>query len=262
MGSILFQVGSSTLHSYTAFVLLGVGLALWLVRLQLRQQGAPDSLLWGALLWTLACGLVTARGLYVILHWQDFEGSLLSSLQIERGGLLWYGGLVGGAFGLYLHTYLKRLSFRQWADIAAPAVALGYAIGQIGCFLSNFCYGAPYAGPLSLELPDIYGLVDFRYPTQLMAVATNLAIAVILWKSRRTRPFAGFSALLFLILFSFAQGFLEFTRGDESLYLGGYRLAQTLSWAILTLSVAGMVVLWRRLYASKSLASPPRAAGR
>lgn len=261
MGSITFQLGSSTLHSYTAFVLLGVGLALWLARLQLRQQGASTSLLWGALLWTLAGGLVIARGFYVILHWQDFDGNLLSSLQIERGGLLWYGGLIGGALGLFLFTCVNRLSFRRWADMAAPAAALGYAVGQIGCFLNNFCYGAPYAGPLSLELPDIYGLVDFRYPTQLMAAVTNLAITVILFKIRRNRPFAGFSALLFLILFSFSQGLLEFTRGDESLYLGGYRFAQTFSWAILVFSVVGMVIMWRRLGALSPMASPPGAAG-
>jgi len=262
MRAILFQLGSSTLHSYTAFVLLGVGLALWLVRLQLRQQGASPSLLWGALLWTLAGGLVVSRGLYVALHWQDFTGNLFSSLQIERGGLLWYGGLIGGALGLYLYAHRSRLSFWQWADMAAPAVALGYAAGQIGCLLSSFCYGAPYAGPLSLELPDIYGLVDFRYPTQLMASATNLAIAIILWKTRRNRPFVGFSSLLFLILFSLAQGFLEFTRGDESLYLGGYRLAQAFSWAILAISMVGMVILWRRPDASKSLTSPLGAPGR
>jgi phosphatidylglycerol:prolipoprotein diacylglycerol transferase len=140
------------------------------------------------------------------------------------------------------------------ADTAALGLALGQVFGWLGCLMSGCAYGLESHGAtfilahLSLDLPDIYGIRAPRFATQPLASALSLAIFILLWATRgrwpsapaQDEPVPGFAFTLYLLLYAGGQFLLAFTRGDEAIYWGPWRVSQ---WLYLIEAAAALLFL-------------------
>lgn len=270
MHPILFRFGSTIIYTYT--VLLDVGLACGLVVacLEGRRRGIAPERIVDAALWAVVAGIAGGRVGYVLANQEYFAENFREAFYIWEGGLAFQGAFLAGLLALCLYSAYHKLPFLTLADTAAPGLALGQVFGWLGCLMSGCAYGLESHGAttilalLSLDLPDIYGIHAPRFATQLLASVLSLAIFILLWAIRRRwpfdsatrftqhasrnwpldsaqdKPFAGFTFTLYLLLYTGGQFLLEFTRGDEAIYWGPWRVSQ---WLYLAEAVSALVFL-------------------
>ena len=241
-------------RSFGMLVMLGVIVGAWwlgraLRRLQLGNTETVSDLTTVAVL----AGLLGARWLYLAIHPDSWRGPI-SLIALWDGGIVSFGGFVGGALGVIWLARRKRLPLPSLADTMLPALFLGQVFGRIGCFLVGDDYGAPWDGPWAVAFPKPEGglipdeLVGVPlHPSQLYLSALNLVIFVTGAAVLARRRFAGQAAVVVLALYGVGRFLIEFTRGDD-VARGIYGPLSTGQWlSLATLALAG--VLWVRLSA-------------
>jgi len=230
MGPIVLHLGRLSISSYAAFMGLAIILGLLVTYLVSRWTKADVRTVMDAALWALLAGIIGGRIAYVGIYWPYFGVHPREILALSQGGLAFQGSFMAGVLGLIGYSLWNQTSFWHLADMLAPGLALGQAIGWIGCLLNGYGYGLVTRGFLAYDLRDIYGIMAFRYPTQAMMSALNLVIFVLLaalFCTRTHRRLApGMVAVLYLLLNSSGLFFLEFLRADETLYFGTLRWSQ------------------------------------
>lgn len=245
---IAFSLGPLTIHWYGVMVALGFLAGLWTAsRRGLRERIAAEKILdLGP--WLILGTVVGARALYVATYWQDqFAGKPFSEVfMIQRGGLVFYGGLMGATLAAVVYLRVKKLPLWKVADILAPSIALGSVFGRIGCLLNGCCYGRACSLPWAISFPPGNPLNPPTYPvhpTQVYDSLLNLALyAGLAWLYRR-KKFDGQVFGLYLIAYPLLRSFVELFRGDyPAEHLHGWATpAQLVSIAILA---TGVVLLW------------------
>lgn len=130
----LFEIGEFEVTSFGLMLLLAFISSAWILSLQLRRRGLDPQIAWDVLAWTAVGGIVGAKLYYLALHWQEVAAD--PAMIFGRGGLVWYGGLIGGVLAFYWQVRRRGLPLGASFDSAAPALAVGYAFGRMGCFLS------------------------------------------------------------------------------------------------------------------------------
>lgn len=230
----LLKIGSFTLYTYGFMWMVGIWLAVWrALRLAPRYQVQPDDVL-DIAFWSVALGIVGGRLTYVGMHWSQHAPDPLSILRVWEGGMSYFGG-----FGLAIATAIyiirrRRIPIWQLGDLAAPSLALGYAIARIGCFGAGCCYGAPTSLPWGIQFP---GLDTPVHPTQLYATGMNLLIFGVLSGWAAHRRFEGQLFAAFLTLHGLYRFINEFFRAGAT---SRYAIDSTLTFGHL---VALMVIL-------------------
>jgi phosphatidylglycerol:prolipoprotein diacylglycerol transferase len=242
---VLFSVGGWSVYSYGVMLALAF-LACWLLaRWYLPRKGLSAELATDLLLAAAAGGIVGARALYVATNWALFAANPLWIFQLQRGGMVFYGGLAGGALAVTAYVLIMKLPVPVVADTAALALPLGSAIGRLGCFLNGCCAGRPTTALLGVTFPGTPGPV---YPTQLIDAAANLLIfAVLLHLAVRHRLPPGLLWWIFLVLYGVSRFLVELLRTNPPLALG-LTQAQWLSVPVAAAGVAGIVWMlgpWR-----------------
>jgi len=187
----------------------------------------------------------------VVANWNAFAEDWVRSFYVWEGGLSFHGAFLGGLLVLALFSALERQeagapSFGALADVLAPGLALGMALGWAACLMAGCAYGATGQGFGYAVLPDIYGVVASRFATQAVGLGFALLLFAGVWLLRDHWPFEGAGFLTYLLLYFAGHFFLEFTRGDEAIYLGPWRLAQVIDVVLLLAAAAGLLLLWRR----------------
>jgi len=277
--------GTFRLASYGTSILVGFLLCLWLIQRRGRRMGIDPAALFDTATVVLLLGLVGARIFYVVDYWDDFSAQPLHVFYFWKGGLSFFGGLIGGTLTLLVCIRVKRLPLRPTLDVAAGLLPLGHAFGRIGCFLNGCCYGELTSSWIGLRFPrvmdaegDIIGCPVFLdhlhrglvtaadgrslavLPTQLYAAAYNFVIFAVLswflWRRRR----AGEVAWLYLVLYGLARGTNEFFRGDTEpvAALGGMTIFQAIAATALAFGLAMFVR--SRLLPAEPLPEPPPTA--
>jgi len=198
-----------------------------------------------------AGGILGARIGFVLLNWGDYAGKLATALNLWRGGMSWHGGLGGGLLALGIAAPLMGASFARTFDLAAPGIAVGYAVARIGCFLNGCCYGHECTLPWAVTFPQSAtdGAPAFpAHPTQLYAVIGTLGFVVpvlLLITPSLRKPFDRF--LAFLVLSSVVRYVVEIWRrgatGEVWTSVPIFTVAQAASIGIII--VAGAIVLAR-----------------
>ncbi len=246
MEPVLFRWRSYTLYTYSALLWLGIVLAVVYVVWQGRRRGYNQAQVVDGALWVLFGGLLGARLAYVLPHWEDYGGRVTALLGLWGGGYVFQGGLLGGTVALWLYSLRARLSFPRLADLAAPAVALAQILGWAGAWVHGANYGLVMSSPLSMWLPDLYGIYGPRFPTQMLACALGIVLFLGLHRLSGLHPPTGRLALLYLLGNGLGHFLLEFTRGDDAPYWGPLRWTQVAALAEVVVAGVLLLYLWYR----------------
>jgi phosphatidylglycerol---prolipoprotein diacylglyceryl transferase len=226
------HIGPLTLQTFgicfgLAFVAAGAVFAR-----RLREIGKPADWAYEVIFAGLLGGLVGARLDYIVENWDKVHSDLLGNI-FSGSGLVWLGGLVGGAAGVILWAWRRGFLGLALLDVAAMPLAIGYAIGRIGCQLSgDGDYGTPSDLPWAMSYPD--GTVPTRtevHPTPIYETLAMGAVALVLWNLRdRYRP--GILFALYLVLAGVERLLVEFIRRNDTVALG-LTLPQLISVAMI-----------------------------
>lgn len=179
---VLFRIGSFEITSFGVMVALGALTGLWLFRRELSRAELPDAAL-DAAVYGLVGGLLGAKLLYVFEH---LDESSFFSLFLDRGGMSWFGGFVGGLLAGYATIRAKGWPMMAVLSAATPALAVGQMLGRVGCFLVGDDYGSPTALPWGVAFPrGLPPTTDRVHPTQLYEAIFLGAFAWLLIRWRR-----------------------------------------------------------------------------
>jgi phosphatidylglycerol---prolipoprotein diacylglyceryl transferase len=257
----LFSIGPLSISPYGVMLVAAFLGAYFQLAWGMKKVGAGDAedassiVLWGGL-----AGLLGAKIYYAALH-RDW------AMLLDRAGLVWYGGFIGGILAVAWVLHRRRLPFWGTFDAIAPAMALGYGIGRIGCFLVGDDYGVPTNRPWGVVFAN--GLPPTRadylqsqfgielppgtppdamlavHPTQLYETALALLIAGVgIWMLRRPRRRSGMVAVVVFSLLAVERFAIEFLRAkDDRFIFGELTLAQLIS--LLLLVLFGIVAMRR-----------------
>jgi len=226
---VLFQVGPLEIRSYGVFMAAGFAAGAWWLVRRGRARGLPAHRMLDLVMAMIVTGLIGGRLLYVLTHWGEFAARpLYALLPIRPGGGVGYSGLVYyGGIGLAIPVaaaLVRRWELSPWKvlDAGAPALALGTAVGRLGCFFNGCCYGHPTDSLLGMVFPpgslagSAFPGVPI-HPTQLYMVAYNLAIAgALLLVDRRWGRFDGTVIGAYLILTGFFRALVDLFRYYEA----------------------------------------------
>jgi phosphatidylglycerol:prolipoprotein diacylglycerol transferase len=249
MHPTLFTIGSLKIPTYTLLLDLGLVLGLVLTYFEGKRQLKDGTLALDLGLWAVIGGIVGGRVGYVVANWRVFSEDWTRALHIWEGGLSFHGAFLGGLLVMVLFTQVRRrdeqqVSFWDLADVVTPGLALGIAFGWAACLMGGCAYGVLGEGFGYAILPDIYGVDGSRFATQAVGLTFSLVLFLGFWMLRKHWPFAGASFLMYGLLYFSGQYFLEFTRADEAIYLGPWRLAQWLNLVLALAAAVGLYVFW------------------
>lgn len=255
-----FQLGPLFIRYYGIILMLGALAGGWLAAWQVKRRGQEADVVWDLLIWLIIGGVIGARlwhvftptpaaiaegrtTLFYLTHPFDL-------INVRNGGLGIPGAVIGGAAALYFYTRKYGLDFAEWADIAAPCLALGQAIGRWGNFFNQELYGAPTDLPWKLYIDPLHrisGFENFEYfhPLFLYESLWNLGnMALLLWLGRRyaEKLHKGDLFLVYLIVYPLGRFLLDFLRLDAAM-LGGVNANQT--FMAITAVVAALALVWR-----------------
>ena len=222
MHPILFQIGHITLYTYGLFVGLGFLAAITFAGRRATARGVDKDQMTDLFFVILIASILGARLLYVIIEYREFLAHPSAVFKIWTGGLVFYGGFIAALISALIYVKKKGLALWKTADILAPAIALGHAIGRIGCFFSGCCYGHQCNLPWAVTFTDPHSLAPLHislHPTQLYSVFSNLLLLFILIsveKSRRlgTMKYDGMIFWLYITLYGLFRSCVEIFRGD------------------------------------------------
>ena len=219
-------------------VALGSAVGLWMFHRELARAGLPAPAL-DAALYGILGGLIGAKLLYVAEH---AGNEPLRALLLARAGLSWFGGLAGGIGAALVIIVLRRLPLVRVLAAATPALAVGHAIGRIGCFLVGDDYGRAADLPWAVAFPRGLPPTDVPvHPTQLYEMAALLPLAWWLMRMRRRRVSDGVVLGWYLVAAGAIRFAIEWLRIDVRVALG----MSVAHWAALGAIAIGIVLLWR-----------------
>ena len=257
----LFTIGDFTVTSFGLMMFLSFVVGAWVLARQFEKREMEPELAWDMLLWIAIGGIVGAKLYYIALNLDDLAADPIRELT-NRGGLVWYGGFIGGVAAFYWQVRKRKLPLAKTFDATAPALAIAYAIGRAGCFLVGDDYGRPTDSWVGIAFPEGYppstagyfrsigteipaevpdAAVLAVHPTQLYEIAAALAMFAILWRlSGRLRPGRLFA--LYMVMYAVERFLVEFVRAKTDHLVAGLTTSQVAS-IILIITAA---IIWQR----------------
>ncbi len=236
MRPILFHLGDIAVPSFWTMSFLGFLAALLVVRRDMLERGMPERQAYDLILWGYIGGWVGARLFVIPTGWQYFVEAPVAFL-LSGSGWVWYGGVIGGAIAILLWARRVGIPARVIGDIAAPGLAIGLAIGRIGCQLAgDGDYGVPTTLPWGMSYPDgVVPTTDRVHPTPIYELICYVAIFVVLWRQRHRLP-PGHLIGQYLIYSGLARFLVEFLRRNPD-WLVGLTTAQWMSVGSMAIGV-------------------------
>lgn len=257
-------LGGQPITSFGVFMLLAFLTAGYVLRAELGRVGDDPDKAWDFVFMAVIGGIVGARAYYVLLNFprllSDPWGMLFS-----RGGLVWYGGFLLAAVLVIWEIKRKKMSVPATADLMAPALALAYAVGRVGCFMVGDDWGRPTDSVFGIRFPrgtpattvqnieqmfgitvdpeliEKYGQVVPVHPTQLYEVGLSTLIFFVLWRIRDHGHRKGWLFMIWLALAGLERFAVEFLRAKDDRFFDILTVAQVISLAIVAVGVAGVL---------------------
>jgi phosphatidylglycerol---prolipoprotein diacylglyceryl transferase len=253
------HLGPLEITGYGIMLMVAFLMGGWLIALELRRRGLTEDYAADIVAGAVIGGIIGAKLWYVALTGDP--RAILS-----RGGLVFYGGFLGGAAAVILNGWRLRVPLRWTMHLVAPALAAAYALGRVGCFMVNDDYGRPTGLPWAVRFPHglppstagnmerLFGIgvspgtdasvVLPVHPTQLYETGSMLVAFAILWRLRtRQRPI-GWLFGLYLIFAGTERFLVEILRAKDDRFLGPFTIAQLTSVLLVALGI-GLMNAWR-----------------
>ena len=230
---------------YGLLIALGILAAVLYMTWEARRLKLPADLPMDIALWAVPLAVVFSRLYYVAFTWERYRHDFISIFKVWEGGLAIYGGVIGGALGVYALSRYKKLPFLQLLDLVAPGLILGQAIGRWGNFFNGEAFGEAITNPAWQFFPAAvfvegqWHMATFFYESAFNLLGFFVLLRLRNWSYRRGH---GFLLQWYFIWYGLVRLVIEGLRTD-SLMWGGVRVSQALS-ALLALA-SGLVMLYR-----------------
>jgi phosphatidylglycerol:prolipoprotein diacylglycerol transferase len=256
----IVHLGPLEITGYGLMLMVAFLMGGWLIARQLRENQLREDYAADVVAAAVIGGIIGAKLWYVALTGDP--GALFS-----RGGLVWYGGFIGGALAVILNGWRLGVPLRWTMQLTAAPLAAAYALGRVGCFLVNDDYGRPTDLPWGIKFPEglpastagnlrnLFGIpippgtdpstVLAVHPTQLYEVAAMLLAFAVLWALRKRGRPMGWLFGLYLVFAGVERFLVEIVRAKDDRFLGPFTLAQLTSVIIVVLG-ALLLALWRK----------------
>jgi len=239
-----YKLGIFTFTGFGIAVLLAFAIAQVISQREMQRRGHdPEPI--GDIVFAAVIGGLLGGKLYYAILMHDL------SAVFSRAGFVFWGGLLGGIAATYLVIRRKHLSFPRISDVAAPALAAGYAIGRTGCWAVGDDYGRPWNGPLAVSFPNgappstVANMTQLFhipppigstpnqvlsvYPTQLYEVALGFVMFLVLWRLRDHKHAEGWLFGVYCVLAGIERFLIEFLRAKDDRFFGPFTTAQVIA---------------------------------
>ncbi|MDR5683010.1 MAG: prolipoprotein diacylglyceryl transferase [Armatimonadota bacterium] len=204
MHPTLFEVAGFRVSSFGLFLLAAFAAGVYNLMRGAQREGLDANEALDLALYAIIGGILGARAVYVAAHYGQYAAEPVRILQIwQDGGLVFYGALAGGL--IVSHFTARRWGLGRFADLAAPAVAIGYAVAMVGALLAGMFNGGETDAPWAVEIAGVA-----RHPTQIYLLAAAIGIYRVLGAVRRVRPRPGQVFLTFVFLLGLTRFVVEF----------------------------------------------------
>lgn len=254
----VLHLGPIDLTGYGLMMMVAFLMAGWAIQLDLRARGLDEDYAADIIIAGVIGGLVGAKVWYVLLTGE-------TDALLRRGGFVWYGGFLGATAAILLNGWRRRVPARFTAEICAAPLALGYALGRVGCFLVNDDYGGPSNLPWAMKFPNglppttVANLQAMHvhipagadptqvlavHPTQIYETVLMLLVFAWLWRRRDHGHAIGWLFAWYLVLGGAERFVVEILRAKDDRLLGPFTLAQATS-VLLMLVGATLLYVWR-----------------
>jgi len=250
---IAFKLGSLTVHWFGIMIALAFLAGMWTAVRRAPRAGISGELIADLVVpWLLLGGVLGARLWYIATYWRDSFASQpwTEVFMIQRGGLVFYGGLAGASLACVLFARIKKIPLWRLADVLAPSIALGSMFGRIGCLLNGCCFGRACDLPWAIHFPLDHTTQGAPvHPTQIYDGLLNLGLYLgLAWMFRHRRRFDGQIFATYLICYAVTRSIAEAFRGDynDAHLHGGLTPAHLVSLAIFAGGVAFFFILKQR----------------
>ena len=233
MYPVICRIGPLTIYSYGLMLAVAAVICSLLMSRDARRLKIPSEMVFDFYFWVVLAGILGARIFYVILNWEDyFQYNPGAIVMIQSGGLAWQGGLGMAMLVGIFFVWLKKQSILTWMDMSAPYIALGQAIGRLGCFLNGCCYGRLVSWGIYFP---VHG--ERLHPTQLYSAAALFLIFIMLKIFRRHSRIPGHVFAWYMMLAAVERFVVEFFRADHFTLYAGFSIFQIVTLGIFSCGI-------------------------
>jgi phosphatidylglycerol:prolipoprotein diacylglycerol transferase len=249
---VLFTIpvlGGLKVFGYGTMLVLGFLGSTWLAAWRARREKLNPEVILDMAFWIFFIGLVGARFFYCIQYWGDQVKTVWDILQYWKGGIVYYGGILGGSLAFFVYRHFRPFPLRPYFDALAPAIMVGTLFGRLGCFLNGCCYGDQCDLPWAVSFPRLsppwadqhaQGLIPADaasslpvHPTQLYSSLDSLIILILLTAFYPLRRRDGEVLGLLMVTYPITRFLIEYLRNDEGVFFAGFTISQNISILLL-----------------------------
>ncbi|WP_271396834.1 prolipoprotein diacylglyceryl transferase [Salinicoccus roseus] len=248
---VALELGPLSIYWYGVIIASGMLIGYFIADREANRKGLPEGLFMDLMFYIIIASIVGARLYYVVFQWEYYSQNPLDIIMVNEGGMAIHGGLIGGFLAGIIYCRIKGFSFFQLADIAAPSLILGQAIGRWGNFMNQEAHGGEVSRSFleSLMLPEwvinqMYIDGAYYHPTFLYESVWNI-IGFVLLILLRPKLKIGQTILFYLVYYSIGRFFIEGMRTDSLMIGESLRTAQFIS--ILIIVAAAAVWIYREM---------------
>lgn len=235
---ILIKIGPLTIHTYGFLIAIGFLVALWLAVREAKKKNVSQDKLIDLAFYCLLSAIIGSRLFFIFTNGGYYRDHPADMLKIWEGGLVFYGGLIFAVpTALW---FIRRAGLQLWKtfDLFAPSIAIGHAIGRLGCFCAGCCYGKPAEGlPWAVIFTDPHSLAIRGvplHPSQIYESAGEFLNFLILIMLRKRQTFEGQLFWVYIMNYAVIRSVVEIFRGDEvrGFIVRGISISQGISFLL------------------------------
>lgn len=233
-------IGPVTIYSYGVMLVIAFLTVSFLASRRANEIAVKPETLYNLTFYTLLGGILGARLLFVLEHAGFYLHSPIDIIRLQEGGLSWFGGLFGGSLVALVYLWRQRIRFLLAADFLSPYIALGHAVGRIGCFLNGCCGGRESAFGVYFPVHD-----KVLIPTQLYSSFVLVVIFIVLRVLQQRPHKEGAVFFSYLFIYAAARFCMEFWRAEHPVILAGLTLFQLISIGVMLCALSGLIKVKR-----------------
>jgi phosphatidylglycerol:prolipoprotein diacylglycerol transferase len=232
MHPLICKIGPFPIYSFGVAMAVAVILCAYLLAAEAKRKGIDVDVIFDLVFWVVVSGIIGARIFFIVLNVEYFWEYPAEIFQVQNGGIAWQGGLIGGIVAGLIFIRKKKSPLWPTLDMAAPYLALGQAVGRVGCFFNGCCYGKEFEWGIYFPVHDAT-----LHPAQLYDSLGLVLIFVILriLQDKWNKP--GQIFISYLVLASTLRFCVEFVRADHQTLILGLSIFQVVTILVVSVSL-------------------------